>query len=284
MRDLSVQLPDGRTLAYTELGAPTGPVVMYFHGGPGSRLDLAMFDDDLAARGLRVLSADRPGYGLSSPLPGRRREDWPADVAAVADHAGIGRFAVLGLSSGGPYAVACAALMPDRTAAAGVVGGESDFAWKGAWEGYPEDEGALMRIGDEAEATSWCQARYGPDGDRFMEASNGELAAADQAALDDETFATALVTSIREAFRQGVSGYAQDIVIQGRPWSFDPRAIVAPVAIHHGEADTLTPVAHARHTAALAPGARLTIWPNHGHLSLISEIPAIAADLVIALG
>ena len=283
MRDASVTLPDGRTLAYTDLGASSGPVVMYFHGAPTSRLDLAMFEDGFVARDVRVVSADRPGYGESSPQPGRCREDWPSDVTALADHLGVERFGVMGFSSGGPYAVASAALVTDRVAAAGVVSGVTDFGWPGAWDGYPEADTTLMRIGDEAQGTEWCEARYGPDGSRFMEAGVGELAPADQAALADEVFATALMTAVREAFRQGVNGYAQDIVLEGRPWSFDPSAIVAPVWILHGEADTLVPIAHGRHTRELIPGAELVTWPDQGHIRLITKIPDLTADLVAPL-
>jgi pimeloyl-ACP methyl ester carboxylesterase len=116
-----------------------------------------------------------------------------------------------------------------------------------------------------------------------MEAGLGELAPADQAALQDETLATALMTTVGEAFRQGVGGYAQDIMLQGRPWSFDIDAIVAPVWILHGEADTLAPVAHARHSAQLITGARLLTWPDDGHISVFTKIPDLTADLVAPL-
>jgi pimeloyl-ACP methyl ester carboxylesterase len=122
---------------------------------------------------VRVVSTDRPGYGGSSPQAGRGLADWPAHVAALADHLGVERFAVLGASSGGPYAVACAALLPDRVASAGVVCGVTDFGWTGAWDGYPEAESELMRIGDEAEAVAWCQARYGHDGSRSWRQASG---------------------------------------------------------------------------------------------------------------
>jgi pimeloyl-ACP methyl ester carboxylesterase len=179
--------------------------------------------------------------------------------------------------------VACAALLPDRVASAGVVCGPTDFGWTGAWDGYPADESELMRIGDEATAVAWCQARYRHDGSRFVEGGLGELAPADQAALEDEALATALRTTMDEAFRQGVGGYAQDIVVQARAWSFDPRAIVAPVWVFHGDADTLVPVAHAHHTAELIPGARLVTRPDQGHISILTEIPQLAADLVAPL-
>jgi pimeloyl-ACP methyl ester carboxylesterase len=283
MLDASVTLSDGRLLAYTDLGAPGGPVVMYCHGAPTSRLDLAVFERAFAERAVRVVSADRPGYGGSSPQPGRRLEDWPSDVATLADHLGVERFAVTAWSSGGPYAVACTALLPDRVASAGIVAGVTDFGWPGAWGGYSEDEVTLMRIGDEARAVAWCEARYGADGRGFMEAGLGELAPADHAALEDEALATARTTTASEAFRQGVGGYAQDITLQGRPWSFNAAVIDAPVWILHGEADTVVPVAHARHTAELIPRARLLTRPDEGHISVFTKIPDLIADLTAPL-
>jgi pimeloyl-ACP methyl ester carboxylesterase len=283
MVDASVALSDGRLLAYTDLGVPRSPVVMYFHGAPTTRLDLTIFEDAFAERGVRVVSADRPGYGGSSPQPGRRLEDWPSDVAALAGHLGVERFAVTALSSGGPYAVACAALLPERVASAGIVAGVTDFGWPGAWGGYSQDEVTLMRIGDEARAVAWCEARYGADGSGLMEAGLGELAPADHAALEDEALATALMTTVGEAFRQGVGGYAQNITLQGRRWSFNAAVIHAPGWILHGEADTVVPVAHARHTAELIPGARLSTWADEGHISVITKIPDLIADLIAPL-
>jgi pimeloyl-ACP methyl ester carboxylesterase len=284
-RHSSTTLPDGRALMYSELGMPGGPVVMYFHGAPGSRLDLVVFADAFAALGVRVISPDRPGFGGSSPQPERRREDWPADVAALADDLAVDRFAVMGASSGGPYALACAAMLPTRVTSVGVVCGEGDFGWPDAWNGYPDDdEAALMRIGDEERAAAWCETRYGPSAaDAFLGRQLTELPPADDAALADETLASALMTTVGEAFRQGVRGYAQDVVVQGQAWAFDPGRIVASVRILHGDSDTLTPVAHARHTAEVIPGAKLVIRPGHGHISILTEIPQLAADLADAL-
>jgi len=165
-----------------------------------------------------------------------------------------------------------------------VVCGVTDFGWTGAWDGYLEDESELMRIGEETTAVAWCQARYGRDGSRFLEAGLGELAPADQTVLADAALATALMTTIGEAFRQGVRGYAQDIVVQGRAWSFDAGAILAPAWVLHGDADTVVPVAHTRHTAEIIPEARLLTRPDQGHISTLTEIPHLAAELVAPLG
>jgi pimeloyl-ACP methyl ester carboxylesterase len=125
-----------------------------------------------------------------------------------------------------------------------------------------------------------CEACYGTDGTGFLEGDLEELLSADHAALEDETLT---ITAMREAFRQGVRGYVHDVLVQREPWAFDASAIVAPVWILHGEADTVAPVAHARHTAEMITGARLLTFPDHGHISIISEIPNLTTELATAL-
>src|SRR5690242_10978716 len=124
MRDSHVTvLPDGRDLGWMELGTSSGSPVFAFHGTPGSRLQFEIDDAPIRAAGLRLICPDRPGYGLSTFQPGRRLTDWPADVAYLADHLDIDRFAVLGTSGGGPHAAVCAALLGNRVTAAAIVSG-----------------------------------------------------------------------------------------------------------------------------------------------------------------
>ena len=120
-RDSSIQLADGRTLAYAEWGGLGGRPVFYFHGMPSSRLFIP--DPDAAVdEHVRVIAPDRPGMGGSDPQPGHVVADWPADVVELADSLGLDRFSVVGWSAGAPYAFACAALIPERlTAAAGTT-------------------------------------------------------------------------------------------------------------------------------------------------------------------
>ena len=282
MLDRSMTLPDGRVLAYTDCGAGSGPLVVYFHGAPTSRLDLVGFEDAFAALGVRVVSPDRPGYGGSSPQPHRSWNDWPADVAALVDHLDVERFGVMGLSSGGPYVVACAALLRQRVAAAAVVAGVTDMGWPDAWTGYDGNEATLMRIGDETAATAWCVKHYGSDGAKFFEDAV-EMAPADVALLSDEAMLTGWLTTVGESFRQGVGGFAQDITVQGTPWTFDVTAVTAPTTVLHGEADTMVPIAHGRHTADIIPGATFVPLPDHGHVSTMTELPQLCADLAASL-
>jgi pimeloyl-ACP methyl ester carboxylesterase len=280
MLDSTVTLSDGRVLAYTDLGASNGPLVVHCHGAPSSRFELTHFDQAFAGLGVRVVTIDRPGYGGSSAQPGRRLENWATDVAAVLDELGVERFGVTGLSTGGAYVVATAALLPDRVVGAGVISGVTDFSWPGAWDGFLDTEAALMRMGDQAQISAWCEAHYGADGMGFLEGGLGELAPADHAVFEDEALAGSLVSSLSEAFRPGFGGYAQDLIAQAHAWSFDLNAIAAPVLILHGEADTLVPLTHPRHSAEMIRTARLLTRPDQGHISLLLEIPQVAAELV----
>lgn len=284
MKDSRITLADGRWLAFTQMGDVRGTPILFFHGAPMSRLSLLPWEEEFGNRGLRVISPDRPGYGGSSPQPGRTMSDWPSDMAELADALGIDQFVVAGHSSGGPYAVACTALLRDRVAGAVVLAGVTDMAWPKAWEGYLETEASMMRMPDEASAVARCIELYGEDGSGLLESSGRELPEPDAELLADEEMFGALVASITEAFRQGVGGYAQDVFLQGRAWPFEPAAIRAPTLVVHGAQDTIVPVAHSRHTAALIPGASLYLLPRHGHVSISAELPGLCAEVSRSLG
>ena len=278
MREAKVNV-SGRDLAYTDIGEPGWPCVFFFHGAPMSRLHLVYLEHRFVAERIRVVSPDRPSYGGSSPQPGRSMADWPSDVAALADALGIDRFVVAGHSSGGPYAVACAGLLGARVVSGIVLGGVTDMGWPGAWEGYVESERQLMRLTDEAAAIAWCARRFGADGGGFTNASDFEFADADNALFADEQAGPAIMSTVAEAFRQGVAGYAQDIVVQGRPWPFNPERIVVPFQVVHGQLDALVPLAHSRHTSELIRRSILRVLPGHGHMTTVSELPELASAL-----
>src|SRR5919109_1263991 len=127
MREHRIESPDDRVLAAVEGGDPNGPAVVVHNGTPMSRLLYAPHVADAKARGLRLIGYDRPGYGGSTPQPGRVVADAAADVAAIADALGIDRFGTWGISGGGPHALACAALLPDRVVAAASLAGVAPY-------------------------------------------------------------------------------------------------------------------------------------------------------------
>ncbi|CAI7641297.1 unnamed protein product [Penicillium crustosum] len=126
--DQTMRLSDGRTLGYAEYGCKTGHPLMFMHGYPQCRLEASAIDHVFRQRGIRVIAPERPGFGLSTVQPNRRIMDWPADVQALADHLGLSRFAIMGGSGGGPYALACAQVLPqDMMSAVGVLAGAGNW-------------------------------------------------------------------------------------------------------------------------------------------------------------
>jgi len=279
MIESTTTLPDGRTLAFAEFGDPDGQPCCYFHGAPGCRWELSVSEAAAVQAGVRLIAADRPGYGGSAPAPDRTIASWADDVAALADHLGLDRFGVAGLSSGGPYTVATAALLGDRVTGAVVAAGSADTAWPASADGYLDREIELMALATPDDAVRRCEEHYGVDGSGFL-GGDLDLGSADSAFLADERHLGALMAELGEAFRQGVVGYAHDIWVQGRPWTFDPASIVCPVLVVHGDDDDLVPLAHSEHTASTIPGSELRVLPGVGHLSMVTELPALLAETV----
>lgn len=282
MNDDRSTLEDGGTLAFKEIGDPDGTPVIHFHGAPSCRTALDFLHEDFAERGLRIVSPDRPGYGGTSPQPDRSLADWPDVVDELADAIGVDRFAVVGFSSGGPYAVAACSQLPERVIGGVVVAGPTDPSSLESFDGLPDVEQELMAQPDEGAATEWCVHRFGPDGGRFPEDDSFDWAAPDVAFVEDDEMSTHFERVTEESFRQGVIGYAQDMLVQGRPWPFDTARIDVPVHVIHGELDEVVSIEHSRHTAATIPEASLVQLPDHGHLSVVEEFPRLVTELLAA--
>ena len=144
--DIVIQVSDKRRLAYAEYGEPDGAPVLLFHGLPGSRLSWGLIPGSPFPPGLRIIAPDRPGYGRSDPKPGRTVLDWADDVAELADVLEIEKFAVLGVSGGGPGALACAWKMPERLTSVGVVSSPAPTNAPGVFEGMSKTNRFFMKL------------------------------------------------------------------------------------------------------------------------------------------
>ena len=240
--------------------------------------------DEGALDGIRLISVDRPGFGLSDMCPGRRIIDWPFDIAVLADHLGVERFHVLGVSGGGPYALACAVALPDRVAGAAIVCG-----------GAPSDRVDMFSGMSDMNSLVFGAARDDPSHLRelleamqvALEASGGgvpvmldDLCVADQAALADPAFATMLGAGMREAFRQGAAGPVDDMVLFVSPWGFDPAEVTVDVVVAHGDLDVNVPVSCGEWLAVTIPSARFLRFADDGHFSLAARSHEIVAGML----
>jgi len=276
-------LRDGRRLAFVERGDPNGFPIVHHHGMPGSRLQHEAPDELYRYLGIRLITPDRPGYGLSDDHRGATLADWALDVADLMDRLEIRRFGVTALSGGGIFALACAALLPDRVTGAVTTGCPAPMQIEGAFRGmrFMTRAGVwiagrmpwLLRAG--AWAFGWFAERY----PRFVyEWFNQGGPPADRRWISSPSFEGGAVDDLREALRNGPSGYVTDLELLSRPWGFPLEGIRVPVRLWHGGEDSVIPPAHGRYLAAHIPGATLHECPGEGHLVLWNHPDEVMAE------
>ncbi len=277
-----VTLPDGRALRAYLTGDPAGLPVIVHHGTPCSGLLAPAWAADAAARGIRLIGFDRAGYGGSSRQPGRGVAEVAADTAALADTLGVHRFRTWGVSGGGPHALACAALLPDRVIAvasvAGIAPREADgLDWlAGMGQDNLDEFGAAHRgeVALRAYLASVRQALLSATPASLADAMDSLLPEVDRAALAhgmDQFVHAWMATGIRE----NADGWVDDDLAFVRDWGFDLGQVNVPTLVLQGEADLMVPKAHSSWLAAHVPGAQLRLEPGHGHLSLLDSIGTV---------
>ncbi len=271
----TLTLRDGRRLGFLEVGPSTCPVVFHFHGHGSSRLEALMLEEAAHRTGLRVIALDRPGIGRSDPHDGDRLLDWPSDVAKAADLLGIARFAVQGMSAGGPYALACAHAMPERVSAVSLV------------SAVPAPEIA-RRSGPFGRRALWWIAwrfpnylrrrlqEFRPDGvpDAAMVSGRMQmlsrwLGGEDMRLMQIPEMVDVLARTMMETQRQGGAGNRSEIERLVKPWGFDVRSIRLPVFLWHGDEDRMMRVEPLRLMAKRLPNCRATFFPGEGHFSVL---------------
>jgi len=273
---------DGRRLSVEQRGDPDGRPVFLLHGTPGSRLGPAPRPSVLYRMGIRLITFDRPGYGDSDRVPGRTVSAAADDVAVIADALGLGRFAVVGRSGGAPHALACAALLPDRTTRVAALVGlappdAEDLDW---FEGMTEANvreyvnAAISRhrvtatlgrrsmsiVADPAASIAEMRSTL-PESDRWIVADAG---------IQDM-----LERNFAEGLRISADGWVDDVMAFSTGWGFELAGIAAPVLLWHGEDDIFAPVQHTRWLARNIPGATVEVEPDAAHFGALRVMTRI---------
>jgi pimeloyl-ACP methyl ester carboxylesterase len=269
MFETDLTTTDGRTLHAYDVG-PTGrpdELVVLWHGGtPNIGAPPEPLFDVAQTLGIRWIGYDRPSYGGSSPHRGATVASAAADAARVGDHLGIGRFAVLGSSGGGPRALACAALLTDRVPAAITISSPAP------WTALGFDFFGGMSDGSTRELRAAAQGRA--ELEEVLAANEFDpesLIAADYAALDGSW--SWFNRIVQAATADGPDGMIEDDLGTMSPWGFDPAHVTVPTLIMHGIADRMVPSSHAEWLAARCPNAELRLVPGEGHVSVHNSAP-----------
>jgi pimeloyl-ACP methyl ester carboxylesterase len=277
-----VKTPDGRQLSTRSYGDPDGKPVFLLHGTPGSRLGPHPRAAVLHRLGVQLIAFDRPGYGESDRHEGRRVADAAADVLAIADAYGLDKFAVVGRSGGGPHALACAALMPDRlTKVAVLVGlaprGADGLDW---YDGMTESnilEHTAAAEGYEGVAalTEAAADAVRADPASLLASLQPEMPDSDRRVVADRGIRSMLLETYAEALRTSSHGWIDDALAFYSPWGFDPATITVPVLLWHGAIDNLSPVSHARWLADRIPNAAVVVQAGAAHFGALDVLPDI---------
>jgi pimeloyl-ACP methyl ester carboxylesterase len=276
MGEATVRAKDGRELRIVQAGAADGLAVLVHNGTPMSRLLFRPCVEDAEQRGIRLIGYDRPGYGRSTPHPGRNVADAARDVAAIADALDIDRLATWGISGGGPHALACAALLPERVVAAASLASVAPYPAEGLDWFAGMGEANLAEFGLTLEGRDTLEPFLRHERDAMLAAGPAGLAEAMRTLLsptDHAVFTGETADYMFEAFRAGneerLDGWLDDDLAFAKPWGFELEQIDVPVLLWQGAEDRFVPFAHGEWLARRIPAVDARLSRDDGHLTLL---------------
>jgi pimeloyl-ACP methyl ester carboxylesterase len=282
----TISLSDGRRLGFAEFGDPGGPLVLWFHGSPGARRQVPLAGRDAAEHlGLRLVCVERPGVGNSTDHAYHQLRDWAADVAVVADHLGHDRFMVVGLSGGGPYALASAHELPDRVVAVGLLGSLVPTAGPDAIAGgivalSQQFNGLLRRLRRPLGLGMWGFVRaLNPLSHVIVQGFARLMPEGDRRVLSDPAVEAMFVDDLTNSSKRQFQAFVNDFILLGQPWGFRLGDVKVPVRWWHGDSDPFVPLDQARRAAALLPDVELTVRPGESHLGDFAAADEVLATL-----
>ena len=271
---------DGRTLDVLLAGdADSSFGLVCHHGTPSDATIWSDWHEDALSNNLRLVAISRPGYGLSDRLEGRRVASVAEDVEDVLDALGIIEFVSLGWSGGGPHALACGALLPERCKAVSSLAGvgpygEPDLDFLDGMGPENVEEFGIALEGEEA-LRRWMDEHAEPyrtiADEELAEALGGLVPEIDVLALNEQGLAAIWAGSMRRCFTNGWDGWIDDDMVFCNHWGFEPSEITVPVAVWQGDLDLMVPFAHGEWLLRHIPTATARLEPGHGHLSLLAD-------------
>ncbi|OBI59865.1 alpha/beta fold hydrolase [Mycobacterium sp. E796] len=283
----NIAVGEDRQIGFAEFGAPWGRAVFWLHGTPGARRQIPVEARVYAEQNdIRLIGMDRPGTGSSTPHRYENIRAFGEDLRTIADTLGIDKMAVIGLSGGGPYALASGAVLPDRVVAVGVLGGVAPFLGdEGITSGlmnlgkraapFLRLWGDPLRIGASlvirairpvANPALYLYAAISPEGDRRL--------------LTRPEFAAMFLDDLLNGSRKQLAAPFNDVILFTRDWGFRLDEVKVPVRWWHGDSDHIVPFAHGEHVVSLLPDAELFVLPGESHLAGLGRGEEILSTLM----
>jgi pimeloyl-ACP methyl ester carboxylesterase len=267
-----INLRDGRTLGYAEYGCADGFPILFFHGLPGSRLEANKLHDAALKTKVRLIGLDRPGMGLSSPQKNRTILAWAEDVDAASAALNLETFSIIGHSGGAPYVAACAFRIPEKIHKAVIVSGIAPLT-------YPEAVTCLTK----SQKLMYWMLQYCPfllnwmmrlsaktlENPKRLKIMIKQLPEIDQKIFENPHYNEMMLLSLKEAFRQKVTGVIDDFKLVSNPLGFDLEKIQCPFVIWQGGQDQQAPVKHAEIYEKHIPQANYMFLKEEGHISIL---------------
>ena len=287
---LTIKLKDGRTLGYAEFGDPNGKPVLYFHGYPGSRLEPKVASKSIKKAGVRIVSTDRPGMGLSDPKPKRELLDWPEDVMQLARALKIDKYTILGTSGGGPYSLACAYKIPHKNLqAAATCGGMGPI--EAGTDGMKESNKKVFSM---AKKTPWLlrlimwltfgrKVKDVESAYQYLLDRKDDFPEADQNLFENPKFGRVFAESNFAAQSQGTKWVVYEGQIYVQPWGFNLEDIPSETKVYvfQGEIDDQVPIGMARYMEQRIPNCEANYFPNETHFgAALNHIEEMCETLI----
>ncbi|MFX0124008.1 MAG: alpha/beta fold hydrolase [Candidatus Hodarchaeota archaeon] len=271
----SITLKDGRTLGYAEIGKSGNKALFWFHGGGSSRFEIRFIEEIANQHNIHVIAPDRPGMGLSTFQKNRTLLDWPADVIELADHLGIEKFTVAGISGGGPHVAACAHDIPERLTGCGMISSTGTVDLKEPWKKYPRAFRITFFL---ARFMSWTfkpimrlqlRSMKTMESYRNMTLKNKNLPVADRKLIEETDFFPKFFDCGTEGMKQGTTGLIHEYKLFASPWGFKLQEISQNVKVYVCAGDQDPNSLFIQPFASTIPNAIAKIFENEGHLSTI---------------
>lgn len=272
-------LIDGRSLAWAEYGHPEGDPLLWYHGTPGACTQLPPVAHDAALqRGFRIITVERPGTGSSTDHQYRRISDFGEDVETLVDDLRLERFGAVGLSGGGPYVLATAHRMPERTVVGSLLGGIGPVRGPDAVWSYtrvlrflaPTLELLRSPLGSAVGPVVGAAERVGQE---VLDVAARLIGGSDREVLADPDFAAMFIADLTSAGQ--LRSVAHDLALFSRHWGFLLEEITPPIVVWQGLADNIVPPSHGHHQASRLPNAQLRVRPGEGHFAGFAEVAAV---------